>query len=288
MPYRTPFDIRLSKAIHYVVDKKELKPQVIRKNYLSCLNEAVHDDFINRFRSELIKLLKIENTNQTSHYFHSATRPLKPSDYQRIYDTLIYLAMCKPLNERQDDSVLCPITWDKIPAKKIITVSSGYRYNIDALVQCTNLKDPITNEKFCLRDIQRIHSQNTKSSALKKIISLLPSLGLSLGLIALGVFIASVALIHFLSVPTVSMIMIIVSVLLIKRALTNILNIIKDIKNAWPKSSTGPDEQAEESASLALKNPGKYSKPVQCNGLFSKPVPDLNDADNPLTQVLSF
>ncbi len=161
MPLPSDFNPLITLAIKHTVEGKKVSPQYIFDNYLNRLDHRRHDDFINKFRSELLNIMCLEETDKkiNNDYYEGKIKALTKKHYQQIYNTLIYLAKWKPLNAPENGKIICAITLEEIQPGNTITVSTGHRFDATALQQSFSLgkrQNPITNEPFSQRDKNRV------------------------------------------------------------------------------------------------------------------------------------
>ncbi len=150
----------VSLAIKRCVDCEELTVQYIYDQYLKQLDHNSQDEFIDKLRSKLLEIMRSEETDKkiNTDYYNGQIKVLTEKHYQQIYNTLIYLAKWKPLNNIDEESgkILCAITLDEIQPGNIISLSTGHRYNATSLITSDSDKDPVSGMLLSQRDRNRI------------------------------------------------------------------------------------------------------------------------------------
>ncbi len=282
-----PFRIALLNALYSVVDEKELNPQQVYDNYLKDLNRTVHDDFIHKFRSELLKLLAFEDTgNRIVHgYYRAVDGHLKGISFQRIYNTLIHLAKWKPLNNIEDNQALCPIGRVTILPENIVTVSTGYRYDIEMLKMSKRFIDPFSGHPFCSRDINRISNRTTAKNILMHTLYPLMKISLFMGCIAFGIFLASIGRSKFIDdlaqlvmrVGFDSLFILAAGAASITYGTKSLFMPIRQLQFSFHQLSVGPDEQPIHLNANIQKSPAARH-PMESR-FFSNASRELNTAE---------
>jgi len=145
---RNDYAKRIEAISKKIKNETELHPTILLHQYMHDIEIKDHDEFIQKLRTKLLNDINTGFNNEKGN---------------RIYNTLIYLAKWKPLNNLENGKPVCPMSLCEIKNDAIVTLSTGYRFDLDFLLDVSlEHKKPykmtqnfMTRKPLSKRDINR-------------------------------------------------------------------------------------------------------------------------------------